>query len=120
MQKAMGAAAASGRANSAAMANAYASAGYTQADIDALMAFQQDMMQLSMAASAGDASAKARLQSWEVLAMKYQTEMQKLALSAGAGDVAAAQKMQRMQFDLIKEWNAGGSGRTKLPKAKKP
>ena len=120
MQKAMGAAAASGRANSAAMANAYASAGYTQADIDALMAFQQEMMQLSMAASAGDASAKARLQSWEVLAMKYQSEMQKLALSAGAGDVAAAQKMQRMQFDLIKEWNASGSGRAKLPKAKKP
>jgi hypothetical protein len=120
MQKAMGAAAASGRANSAAMANAYAGAGYSQADIDALMQFQQEMMQLSMAASAGDATAKARLQSWEVLAMKYQTDMQKLSLAASTGDMAAAQKIQRMQFDLIKEWNASGSGRANLPKAKKP
>jgi hypothetical protein len=120
MQKAMGAAAASGRANSAAMANAYASAGYSQADIDALMQFQQEMMQLSMAASAGDASAKARLESWEAIAMKYQPQMQKLSLAASTGDMAAVQKMQRMQFDLIKEWNASGSGRAKLSKAKKP
>ena len=120
MQKAMGAAAASGRANSAAMANAYASAGYSQADIDALTQFQQEMMQLSMAASAGDPTAKARLQSWEVLVMKYQTDMQKLALAAGAGDMGAAQKAQRMQFDLIKEWNASGGSHAKLPKAKKP
>jgi len=120
MQKAMGAAAASGRANSAAMANAYASAGYSQADIDALTQFQQEMMQLSMAASAGDPTAKARLQSWEVLVMKYQTDMQKLALAASAGDMGAAQKAQRMQFDLIKEWNASGGSHAKLPKAKKP
>lgn len=120
MQKAMGAAAASGRANSAAMANAYAGAGYSQADIDALMQFQQEMMQLSMAASAGDASAKARLESWEAIAMKYQPQMQKLSLAASSGDMAAVQKMQRMQFDLIKEWNASGSGRAKLSKAKKP
>jgi hypothetical protein len=120
MQKAMGAAAASGRANSAAMANAYAGAGYSQADIDALMQFQQEMMQLSMAASAGDASAKARLESWEAIAMKYQPQMQTLSLAASTGDMAAVQKMQRMQFDLIKEWNASGSGRAKLSKAKKP
>jgi hypothetical protein len=119
-QSAMANATAGARANSAAMANAYATAGYTQADIDALTTFQQEMMQLSMAASAGDATAKARLESWEVLAMKYQTEMQKLALAAGAGDASAAQKMQRMQFDLIKEWNASGSARAKLPKSRRP
>ena len=120
MQKAMGAAQASARANSAAMGDAYASAGYTQADIEALTTFQQTMMQLSMAASQGDASAKARLEAWEVIALKYQPEMEKLALSASSGNVAAAQKMQRMQFDLIKEWNAAGGARAKLPKAKKP
>jgi hypothetical protein len=120
MQKAMGAAAASGRANSAAMANAYGAAGYSQADIEALTRFQQDMMQLSMAASTGDATAKARLESWQVIAMKYQPAMEKLALAASAGDVTAAQKMQRMQFDLIKEWNGSGSTHAKLPKAKKP
>ena len=97
-----------------------AMAGYTQADVEALIAFQQEMMQLSMAASTGDARAKARLEAWEVIALKYQPEMQKLALAASAGDMAAAQKMQRMQFDLIKEWNAAGSTRAKPPKAKKP
>jgi len=120
MQKAMGAAQASARANSAAMGDASAAAGYTQADIEALTTFQQTMMQLSMAASQGDASAKARLEAWEVIALKYQPEMEKLALSASSGNMAAAQQMQRMQFDLIKEWNAAGSTRAKLPKAKKP
>lgn len=120
MQKAMGAAQASARANSAAMGSAYAGAGYTQADIEALTLFQQEMMQLSMAASSGDAKAKARLEAWQVIAMKYQPDMEKLALAASAGDMTAAQKMQRMQFDLIKEWNAAGSTHAKLPKAKKP
>ena len=108
------------RANSAAMTSAYANAGYSQDDIDALTTFQQEMMQLSMAASAGDASAKSRLEAWEALVLKYQAEMQKLSLAAGTGDIAAAQKAQRMQFDMIKEWNAGRSGHAKLPKAKRP
>jgi hypothetical protein len=125
MQRASAAnAAASARANSAAMSGAMAGnpamAGFTQADAEALMQFQQEMTQLSLAASTGDARAKARLEAWEVIALKYQADMQKLAISASAGDVAAAQKMQRMQFDLIKEWNAAGSTRAKLPKAKKP
>ena len=119
-QGAMANAAANSRANSAAMANAYASAGYSQEDIDALTTFQQEMMQLSMAASAGDASAKSRLEAWESVVMKYQADMQKLSLAASSGDVAAAQKAQRMQFDMIKEWNAGGHARVKLPKGKKP
>jgi hypothetical protein len=118
-QGAMANAAAGGRANSA-VANAYAAAGYSQEDIDALMTFQQEMTQLSMAASAGDPSAKSRLEAWERVSMKYQAEMQKLTLAAGSGDVAAAQKAQRMQFDMIKEWNASGHAHAKLPKGKKP
>jgi hypothetical protein len=118
-QGAMANAAAGARANSAAMA-AYANAGYSQEDIDALTTFQQEMMQLSMAASAGDASAKARLEAWESVVMKYQVDMQKLSLAAGSGDVAAAQKAQRMQFDMIKEWNASGHAHARLPKGKKP
>ena len=118
-QGAMANAAAGARANSAAMA-AYANAGYSQEDIDALTTFQQEMMQLSMAASAGDASAKARLEAWESVVMKYQVDMQKLSLAAGSGDLAAAQKAQRMQFDMIKEWNASGHAHAKLPKGKKP
>jgi hypothetical protein len=111
----------------AAMANAAASpvadptamGGLTKADAEALVTFQQEMMQLSMAASAGDAKATARLEAWQLIALKYQAEMQKLGLAAGAGDVTAAQRMQRMQFDLIREWNAGGA-HAKLPKAKRP
>jgi hypothetical protein len=78
------------------------------------------MMQLSMSASAGDASAKSRLEAWEAIVLKYQAEMQKLSLAAGSGDIAAAQKAQRMQFDMIKEWNAGRGGHAKLPKARRP
>ena len=100
-----------------AMANAAVGA---RANSDALTTFQQEMMQLSMAASAGDASAKSRLEAWEVLVLKYQAEMQKLSLAAGTGDIAAAQKAQRMQFDMIKEWNAGRGAHTKLPKARRP
>jgi hypothetical protein len=118
-QGAMANAAAGARAKSAAMA-AYANAGYSQEDIDALTTFQQEMMQLSMAASAGDASAKARLEAWESVVMKYQVDMQKLSLAAGSGDLAAAQKAQRMQFDMIKEWNASGHAHARLPKGKKP
>ena len=119
-QGAMANAAAGARANSAAMAGAYANAGYSQEDIDALTTFQQEMMQLSMAASAGDASARSRLEAWESVVMKYQVDMQKLSLAAGTGDLAAAQKAQRMQFDMIKEWNASGHAHAKLPKGKKP
>ena len=120
MQAMQQAAMANARGNSAAMANAYATAGYSQEDIDALTTFQQEMMQLSMAASAGDPSARSRLQAWEALVLKYQTEVQKLSLAAGSGDLAAAQKAQRLQFDMIKEWNASGGGRAKLPKSRKP
>lgn len=118
MQQAAMANAATARGNPAA-ANAYAQAGYSQEDIDALMQFQQEMTQLSMAASSGDARAKARLEAWEAIALKYQPEMQKLSVAASAGDMAAVQRMQRIQFDLIKEWNAGGI-RTKATKGRRP
>ena len=117
-QAAMANASVGARGNSAAMTNAYASAGYSQEDIDALTAFQQEMMQLSMAASSGDARAKARLEAWQVLVTKYEPEMQKLSVAAGAGDAAAVQRVQRLQFDLIKEWNAGGVTPAKSAKAK--
>ncbi|MBW8769955.1 MAG: hypothetical protein JF589_09380 [Gemmatimonadetes bacterium] len=101
--------------NRAAMANALganpAMAGYSQADVDALVTFQQEMMQLSTAASGGDMSARARLEAWQALAMKYQPEAEKLSLAAGAGDMAAVQKLQRLQFDMIKEWNRTGGAR---------
>jgi hypothetical protein len=93
-----------------------AAAGYSQADIDALLAFQQEMSQLSIAASAGDASATARLQAWEALALRYQPEAQRLSIAASAGDVAAVQKLQRLQFDMIKEWQLAGGAKVRKVK----
>jgi hypothetical protein len=106
--------AATTKANRAAMANPMVGNGampnYSQADIDALLAFQQEMSQLSLAASAGDPSARARLEAWEAVALKYQPEAQRLSAAAGAGDMGAVQKLQRLQFDIIKEWSrTGGS-----------
>jgi len=107
--------AATTRANRAAMANPMvgnpAMPGYSQADMDALLAFQQEMTQLSVAASAGDPSARARLEAWEALALKYQPEAQRLSAAAGAGDMGAVQKLQRLQFDMMREWSRSGGAK---------
>ena len=122
MQQASAANAAAMRANAVASPSARAPVmdGYTQADVDALVAFQQEMTQLSMAASTGDAKATARLQAWEALALKYQPQMQTLSVAASTGDVAAAQRMQRLQFDMIREWSGPAATRAKAAKAKRP
>lgn len=114
MQEMQRAAMANAGANRAAMGAAMsgnpAMGGLSQADIDALMAFQTEMSRLSMAASAGNPAAQARLQQWEVIALRYQPEMQRLSLAAGSGDMAAVQKLQRVQFDLIREWTGTSAG----------
>jgi hypothetical protein len=121
MQRAsMGNAAAGARANPATPGGAYGTPGYSQADIDALVAFQQEMVRLSMAASAGDAAAKARLEAWETLALRRQPEMQTLSIAASAGDVGAVQKLQQMQFQLMREWMSTGGVKATPKKAKKP
>jgi hypothetical protein len=94
--------------------------GYTQADVDALVAFQQEMVRLSMAASAGDAAAKARLEAWETLAVGRQQEMQTLSVAASAGDAGAVQKLQQIQFQLMREWMSTGGVKATPKKAKKP
>jgi hypothetical protein len=95
--------------------------GFTEADARALAAFQQEMMQVAMAASGGDVAAQARLQRWEAIALKYQPEIEKLSVSASAGDLAAVQKLQLIQVNIIKEWvNTGSSKSAKVTKAVKP
>ena len=105
--------AATTKANRAAMANpmigSAATPNYSQADIDALLAFQQEMSRLSVAASAGDPSARARLEAWEALVLKYQPEAQRLTAAAGGGDMGAVQKLQRLQFDMMREWTKTGT-----------
>jgi hypothetical protein len=79
------------------------------------LAFQQEMSQLSLAASAGDASARARLEAWQTMALRYQPEAQRLSVAAGAGDMTAMQKLQRLQLDMIREWQlVGGSKARKI------
>jgi hypothetical protein len=95
-------------------------AGFTQADAEALVLFQQEMMQVAMAASAGDASAKARLDAWQALTVKHEGEIQKLSIAAQAGDAAAIQKLQLMQFTIMKEWAHTAGTKGKVLQAVRP
>jgi hypothetical protein len=111
MQRAAIANAATAGPNRTAMASNAAMAGYSQADIDALLAFQQEMTRLSVAASGGDASARARLEAWEAVVLRYNPEMQRLSVAASGGDVNAVQKLERLQFDMMREWTRTGSAK---------
>ena len=120
MQQSMMANAAKGaRANPSMPGVAHGVPGYTQADLDLLVAFQQEMVRLSMAASAGDPGAKSRLEAWETLALKYQQEIQTLSIAASAGDVAAVQKLQQIQFQVMRDWMSTGGVKATVKKAKK-
>jgi hypothetical protein len=90
--------------------------GATQADLQAYAAFQQEMMQVAMAASAGDARAQARLNTWQALAVKHEAEIQRLSLAAQGGDMTAIQKLQLLQFQLMREWANSGSTKAKVRK----
>ena len=92
-------------------------AGFTEADARAIAAFQQEMMQVAMAASNGDLAAQARLERWQTIALKYEPEIQKLSISGSAGDMAAIQRLQVIQVEIIKEWaNTASSKPVKLTK----
>jgi hypothetical protein len=94
--------------------------GATEADVQAYVAFQQEMMQVAMAASAGDATAQSRLNAWQALALKHEGEIQRLSLAAQGGDVSAIQKLQLLQFRLMREWANTGSTKVKVPRVAKP
>jgi hypothetical protein len=118
-QSAMANAAVGARANPPTPGGAYGMPGYTQADIDALVAFQQEMVRLSMAASAGDPTAKARLEAWETLSLRHTSEIQTLSIAASAGDAGAVHKLQQIQFQIMREWMSTGGVKATVKKAKK-
>ena len=101
-----------GGANAAAalMGSAFGKTGLSSAgvvpagDAAAMLAFQQAMMQTAMAASSGDAAARARLEAWQALSIRYQTEAMRLTMAAAGGDLAAGKKLQDMQITMINEW----------------
>jgi hypothetical protein len=92
--------------------------GFTEADARAIAAFQQEMMQVAMAASGGDLAAQARLERWQAIAVKYEPEIEKLSVAASGGDMTAVQRLQVIQIDIIKEW--ANTGTLKSVKPVKP
>jgi hypothetical protein len=99
------------------MPTGYPTAEFTEADARAIAAFQQEMMQVAMAASNGDVAAQARLERWQAIALKYEPEIQKLSVAGSAGDMAAIQRLQVIQIEIIKEWaNTASSKPVKLSK----
>lgn len=96
---------------------ALSSAGLgAQADAEAMLAFQQSMMQTATAAAAGDLAARARLEAWEAIALKYQAETEKFMTAAAGGDMAAMQRLQQIQIAMMKEWAGTASLRPRFAK----
>ena len=109
------------KARSGQVISGNAMTGFTEADAQALAAFQQEMMQVAMAASGGDLAAQARLERWQAIALKYEPEIEKLTLAGSGGDMAAIQRLQVIQVEIIKEWANTGSSKARLtPKSVKP
>ncbi len=89
--------------------------GFTEANARAIAAFQQEMMQVAMAASSGDVAARGRLERWQAIAVKYQPEIEKLSLAASGGDMASVHRLQVIQIDIIKEWANTGTVKAVKP-----
>lgn len=94
--------------------------GVSEADMHALLAFQQELMQVSLAASQGDAKAQARLEQWAAIGEKYEPELLKLSTtmaSTGAADLRTIHRMQAIQFEMMREWSrtTGSSAKAVTP-----
>ncbi|MEP6689889.1 MAG: hypothetical protein ABJD07_01965 [Gemmatimonadaceae bacterium] len=80
-----------------------------------LLAFQQELMQVGMKASAGDAVAKARLEAWQNLIVRYQDEIGKWTIAGSGGDVSAARRLQELQLRMMREWQSGSTVKVGKP-----
>jgi hypothetical protein len=80
-----------------------------------MLAFQQEMMQVAMKASTGDALAKARLEAWQALVLRYQTEIAGFQTAAANGDMTVMKKMQDIQLKMVHEWMSGATVKPKKP-----
>lgn len=77
-----------------------------QANVAAMLAFQQAMMQTAIAASAGDATAQAQLDAWQKLTLKYGAGAERLVAAFERGDMSAGRKLQELQVSMMDEWVA--------------
>lgn len=76
----------------------------------AFAAFQQELIEVAIAADGGDGAAQARLASWTSVAKQRVSEIATLSVATSVGDVAAIQRLQVIQAELMKEWvNAAAS-----------
>ncbi len=83
-------------------------------DAQLMIAFQQEIMQVSMDAAAGNPVARARLEGWNKLTAKYQAEAVPLTTAASAGDLAALTRLQALQVGMMREWlRSYGASETK-------
>jgi hypothetical protein len=73
-------------------------------DARVMLLFQQEMMQVAMDATSGNAPARAKLDGWQKLSASFDTDASKLTASASAGDMTAYAKLQQMQVDVMREW----------------
>jgi hypothetical protein len=73
-------------------------------DAQVMIAFQQDMMQVAMDATSGNAVARAKLDAWQKLSESFEADAAKLSGPAAAGDMAAYAKLQQLQVGVMREW----------------
>ncbi len=80
-----------------------------------MVAFQQDLMQVAMKASAGDAAANARLEAWQALVVRYQPEINKLQQQMVGGDMTVVRKIQDIQLKMMRDWSNTSGIKPKKP-----
>ncbi|MEP6690808.1 MAG: hypothetical protein ABJD07_06600 [Gemmatimonadaceae bacterium] len=87
----------------------------TNTESAALLEFQQELMEVAMKASSGDAAARARLDVWQALLMKYQPEMIRLSTGVAATQPETPKKLMDLQLAMMSEWRG-----KRAPKVVKP
>lgn len=73
-------------------------------DAQVMMRFQQEMTQVTMAATTGDPSARAKLDGWQKMSARFDVEAATLMSTAATGDASGYMKLQRMQTNVMREW----------------
>jgi len=59
---------------------------------------------VTMAATTGDPSARAKLDGWQKMSARFDVEAATLMSTAATGDASGYMKLQRMQTNVMREW----------------
>ncbi|MDQ6828146.1 MAG: hypothetical protein M3081_04710 [Gemmatimonadota bacterium] len=74
------------------------------AESAAMVEFQQELMDVAMKASTGDAAARARLDAWQALVVKYEPEMLRLSTGTAVTQADTPRKLMDLQLAMMNEW----------------